>query len=172
MSKVFELETEIELWLSENKFFYEKSEKNYMKAYSRIEGFNERLRSGRMLLHDWKDLDTELSKMINRYKMPEEIVVYRGITKESYKQMSKDAETMSGSPKFLIERAYLSTSLIKGSELKSEIQLKINVPKGIAFLYIGKNSVSPEQTEMLFGKNTLMKEIGKNGNCIEVEVVI
>ena len=175
MYKVFKLEKEINLWVHKNKLFYEKKEENYMKAYSRIEGFNERLRAGRMLLDDWKYLDMELSKMINRYKMPERIVVFRGITNSAYKQMIKDAETIRGNnsfpAKYLIERAYMSTSLIKGRELKSEILLKIFVPKGINFLYIGENSVSPDQTEMLFGKNTVMQEIGQNGNCIEVEII-
>ena len=67
----------------------------------------------------------------------------------------------------IMSKGYMSTSLFNGVESYTDSPdiFKIRVPKGTKGLYIGGNTMSwVQEYEVLFGRNTILKVLGKNND--------
>ena len=172
-AREFYNQSEIEQWskLTFNKLTPD--EKEYLNAYTKDEFLNNKIRKGIKFSNENEKMDEYLSRIINKNKIGETIVVYRGISKEGYKGMKKaykDTYPNFDCDNKLFEKAYMSTSMIKGRELQYDYQLRIIVPKGTHAIYIGGISCSPYQVELLLGKNIVLKKIESSGRYIDVIV--
>jgi hypothetical protein len=100
------------------------------------ETINERYRQDR----PDKD-DLEIADMIALHTTKVNLVLYRGICKEVFLQMKKNAKNMDGVD--LYEKSFLQTSLVKGHESNAKYHLRIYVPLGTQAIYLG--NVNDEQ---------------------------
>lgn len=163
----------IKKWVNDTFKSLTEKENKCLQAYTnRGDNLNIALRKGNLLLSDYQNLDKELTKIINNNIINESIIVYRNITEYAYKCMKKDFKNKYSNVddvNMLLEKAYMSTSLIEGIGVCAEVQLKIMVPKGTHAIYIHhKNEL--EVHEILLGKNTILKIIGHENNYIKVIV--
>lgn len=166
---------EIDKWSLDNHLkLEEQSDIDFAYTYSKWDDFNISIRKERPLTAGEEILDNNLQRMLLKYKTPQNLVVYRGISKEAIKSMIRDAKCL---PKYMrhrktvLERGYLSTSLREEGTLNTEIQLKIYVPVGMPMILIDTHSIEPAQEEILFGKNILMRILSMKKNCIEVQML-
>lgn len=81
------------------------------------------------------ETDMEVAEMVNNHKTSTDIVVYRGVCEEVFKQMIENAKGIPGCD--LYEKAFLATSLVKGHECKDKTRLRIYVPAGTKAVYQG-----------------------------------
>lgn len=91
---------------------------------------SDRLRDDRVI-----EIDNEIIEMVSSYQIKTPVVVYRGLPKELLKNMKSNAKGIKGVD--LIDKGFLSTSLVKGHENEGEIYLRIFVDKGINAVYMG-----------------------------------
>lgn len=168
-AKEFYNKSDIEEWAKNTFKNLTITEEKNLYAYTKSESINNDIRMGEKLSFCNEKTDMYLSKIIDENIIKESIVVYRGITKEAYECMKKaykDKYPYSVDNNKLLEKAYMSTSLIDGNELKSYYKLIIVVPKGTHAIYIGDISCSPKQVELLLGKNTVLEVIEHIGKYI------
>lgn len=88
-----------------------------------------------------RDIDLQIADMVAMHGTRVPMVVYRGVCKDVFEQMRKNAESMDGVD--LYEKSFLQTSLVKGHETRSQYHLRIYVPKGTQAVYLG--NVNDEQ---------------------------
>jgi len=100
------------------------------------ENINDRFRKNRP-----DELDLEIADLISKNKTQIPHVLYRGVCKEVFQQMQRNARGMEGVD--LHEKSFLQTSLVKGQESKQIIRLRIYVPVGTEAIYLG--NVNDEQ---------------------------
>ena len=102
--------------------------KEYILASSG-EKINEDLRSG---TNDYK----EILEVFDKYKVKEDITIYRTVSPPIYNLMEEKAKNLNGVD--LFELGTLHTSLIKGCELRGDgYKLRIKVKKGTPAFYVG-----------------------------------
>lgn len=102
---------------------------------------------GYLLAHDGINMNWELregclnpmckkaSDVISKNKTKTDIVVYRGVSNEVYKEMKKAAKKIRGTDYY--EKGFLFASLVKGCELNTEIKMRIFIPKGQNAIFLG-----------------------------------
>lgn len=81
------------------------------------------------------ELDHKIEQMLKRYQIRKKVVVYRGIPPELLEKMFQYANGIKKAD--LVDKGFLSTSLIKGKEEPLEIRLRILVPEGTNAIYMG-----------------------------------
>lgn len=161
-AKEFYNKSDIEEWAKNTFKKLTITEEKNLYAYTNSESINKEIRMGEKLSSCNEKTDMYLSKIIDENIIKESIVVYRGIIKEAYECMKKaykDKYPYSVDNNKLLEKAYMSTSMLKEKIIHSDYQLRIVVPKGTHAIYIGNISYSPSQVELLLGKNTVLEII-------------
>lgn len=106
----------------------------YLLAHSG-ESINKRFRNDKT-----DTLDNEIVKMVSEHTTDTDLVLYRGICSYVYELMCDNAQGMNCD---FYEKGFLATSLVKGHELKSDVNMRIYVPAGTHVVYLG--NVNDEQ---------------------------
>lgn len=115
-----------------------------------------------------EECDLEFAENIlhNTTKIP--LVVYRGISKEVFRQMLENAKNINGID--LYEKAFLYTSLVKGFENPAEIYLRIFVPANTPAIYSGNVNYELERFyELVIATNYGLKIVSADNkyiNCL------
>ncbi|HFI0346429.1 TPA: ADP-ribosyltransferase [Streptococcus suis] len=110
------------------------------------------------------DLETFLAAFDN-YHTKKTLVLYRGVCPEVFCKNIQAAENLAGVE--LYDKAFLNTSLIKGSELNYTKKLRILVPKGTKAIYLGRVN-GEEFYEVIVTKGAKLKIISRDDcyyNC-------
>lgn len=135
---------------------YTREEPNYYK------NINKKLR-GKTLFFDKgnRERATLIHNALQKAEVPSPCTVYRGGPPDilgKYKNMTDDE--LVG--KVLLDKGFMSTSTVKGSEFGGSVKLEIHVPAGAkgAYLSNGISAVGQDEHEMLFDKGCRMKIIG------------
>ena len=135
---------------------YTKEQPNYYR------NINDKLRGKTFF---WESGNHERAQAIHealqRSSVPCDCTVYRGASNDAlgkYRNLS-DSDLVG---KVLLDKGFMSTSTIKGSEFGGDVKLEILVPKGSKGSYLGNGiSVAGEsEHEMLFDKGSRLKVIG------------
>lgn len=100
------------------------------------ESINERYRQNRA-----DDLDLKIAAMVAEHTTDTDLILYRGVCDYVYDLMVQNAKDIPNCD--LYEKAFLACSLVKGSEINSNIKLRIYVPAGTKCVYMG--NVNNEQ---------------------------
>ena len=145
--------------LSENE---KKAVQDYTKEYPNYyKNINAKLR-GKDFFWDNGNRDRAelIHQALQKSSVPCDCTVYRGASFAAlgkYKNLS-DNELIG---KVLLDKGFMSTSTIKGSEFSGDIKLEILVPKGSKGGYLGNGiSVAGEsEHEMLFDKGRRLKVV-------------
>ena len=85
--------------------------------------------------------DISISEMIATHCCKTDLVLYRGVIDHIFRQMQQNATSLPGVD--LFDKGFMSCSLVRGHELKSDHQLRIYVPAGSHVIYLG--NVNDEQ---------------------------
>lgn len=135
---------------------YTREEPNYYK------NINKKLR-GKTLFFDEgnRDRATLIHNALQKAEVPIPCTVYRGGPPDilgKYKNMTDDE--LVG--KVLLDKGFMSTSTVKGSEFGGSVKLEIHVPAGAkgAYLSNGISVIGQGEHEMLFDKGCRIKIIG------------
>ena len=93
--------------------------------------FNVPLRKKKPLAKDLQNRLKSINNAMNKYELPEDLEVYRGVTADMFGGLL-DAEKIKKyyMGRTMRDRGFVSTSSIQGKQFKKGIQLKIKVPKG------------------------------------------
>lgn len=125
------------------------------------ESINERYRQNRP-----DDIDTQISKTVEKNTTDTDIILYRGVCSYVYSLMIKNAKDIPDCD--LYEKGFLATSLLKGHELNSEIKLRIYVPSGTKAIYQGNVNYEPNfyEVDVMHGAKLKIISIDKTYiNC-------
>lgn len=127
------------------------------------ETINERLRN------DYDDSDVpNVAKTISQIQCKKNLVLYRGITNETYQQMKDAAKEYENID--LYDKGFLQTSLVKGQEIKREIRLRIFVPYGTNVIYLGNVNDEEEryyEVDVQYGAKLKIVSMDKTYiNCV------
>lgn len=144
--------------------------KKAISQYQKTSDVNYYLRTGQtagnLSENQTRDLVTKLDAAIEKSKMPEDVIVYRGVPDEAAVGWKVGA--------VIQDKGYVSTSL---SEKQTKIYavptlhstaavMEIRVPKGSSGAYMGVNKRSPDM-EVLLPRETKIRIVGKeNGRYI------
>ena len=112
--------------LKDNPFVYTME---YVLASS-AESINERWRSDCA-----SDEDHRIASALDKYCTSSPIVVYRGVCEHVYECMVANAKGIKGVD--LLEKGFMSTSLVKGCEIPYDIKLRIYIPYGNKCVFMG-----------------------------------
>lgn len=82
-----------------------------------------------------EELHKEIATGIAKITTQKDIVVYRGVNKDVFDLMKKNAKGIRGAN--LVEKSFMQTSLAKDVKLPGSIKLRIYVPKGTHAVYLG-----------------------------------
>ncbi|WP_159434103.1 ADP-ribosyltransferase [Clostridium grantii] len=162
-TKYNNMEEERELWMSmlseeEKKVIMEYSSDDEVegdKIYENINNVN------RIVDTKFKgnnlDRSELLSTAVRKSMVPDDITVYRGVGNDALGHLAnlQDYELIG---KKKVEMGFMSTSLRKGKEFKSDMIYEIKVPKGSSGAYI--RDISPfsnTEDEVLFDKMSLLE---------------
>ena len=115
------------------------------------------------------DIDIELLEALKRYILPNDIIVYRGIFEDDFKNMIKNAKIIGNCD--LYEKGLYSTSIVKGKqESKRAYQTRTFLPKGTNAVYLGDvNDEEKRYYEVLVQKGARLKIVSMDKsfiNCI------
>ncbi len=113
------------------------------------------------------DTDLEIEKMVSKNTIDKDIVLYRGVCEYVYNGMVYDAKSIPDCD--LYEKAFLSTSLVKGHEINCNIKLRIFVPAGTKAKYLGNVNYEQNFYEVAVMTGAKLKIISKDEeyiNCI------
>lgn len=105
----------------------------------------------------------QISNGISKFKLRHNITCYRVLDRDVYSAFSAGD--------LLIEKQFVSTSVVKSGTLNKPFKVTINVPKGTKGAYIEGLSKYKTQREFLLDKNLIYKVIAKNEGSIELEVI-
>ncbi len=108
----------------------------YLLAHSG-ESINEKYRKG----YNLDEEDKNIADMLKKYTTKQDIVVYRGVCDYVYEKMIENAKNNPGTD--LVEKGFLSTSLVKEQEINCKKKLRIYIPAGTNAVYMG--NVNDEQ---------------------------
>lgn len=118
-----------------------------------------------------KEEYTSISIMMAQHSTDTDLVLYRGICPDVYKDMKRNARKESNCN--LFEKGYLSCSLVKGKEKKAIYYLRIFIPAGTHVTYLG--NVNGEENiyyEVAVQHSSKLKVISKDNkyiNCLLTE---
>lgn len=101
----------------------------YCLAHS-AESINERYRQDRA-----DEIDLEIYETLKNYHTDTDLIVYRGVCGYVFNLMKENAKNKKGVD--LYEKAFMSTSLIKGKEINCKIRLRIYIPKDTNCVFMG-----------------------------------
>ncbi len=139
---------------------YTREEPNYYR------NINQKLR-GKTLFFDEgnRERAAMIHNALKKSEVPCSCTVYRGGPPDilgKYKNLS-DKELVG---KVLLDKGFMSTSTVKGSEFGGSVKLEIFVPAGAkgAYLSDGISAVGEGEHEMLFDKGCRMKIVGVKYN--------
>lgn len=130
------------------------------------ETINERFRQNRA-----DEYDYSMAKMVSENKLRAPLVVYRGVCEHVFKHMVENARNFKGVD--LIDKAMLSTSLVKGHEINAAYKLRIYVPCGVGAYYMG--DVNYEENlfyEVVLEKELRLKIVSIDNEYINCEALI
>jgi hypothetical protein len=143
--------------LSDDEFYalkdYTREEPNYYK------NINKKLRGKALFFEDGNRERADLiHNALQKAEVPVSCTVYRGGPPEmlgKYRNITDDE--LVG--KVLLDKGFMSTSTIKGSEFGGNVKLEIYVPAGAkgAYLSSGISAVGQGEHELLFDKGCRMK---------------
>lgn len=108
----------------------------------------------------------DLSQMVSNHKTQRPHVLYRGICFEVFKQMTQNATPFKGID--LYEKSFMQCSLVRGSEHKANLHLRIYVPEGIEAIYLGNIADNLKSYEVAIQRGVGLKIISidqKYINC-------
>lgn len=116
------------------------------------------------------DIDLQMPYMLNQYSTKAPIVVYRGVDPEIYQEMINAARHIKGVD--LKEKAFLSTSLVKGHERPAIIKLRIYIPAGTHAVYMGDvNYEEKKYYEVTIQHNSELKIISIDKEYINCKLI-
>ena len=128
--------------------------------------FNDIFREGR----DVGDDDCKyLTDMLDAHATKKDMVVYRGICKYVFEHMKENAKGMDGID--LLDKAFLQSSLVKGHESRTNIRLRIFMPKGTKAVYMGNVNDEQWYYEVTIQRETPLRVISVDKEYINCEVV-
>lgn len=110
--------------------------------------------------------------------VPDNIIVYRGVTKEAFGELAKHIESKQYDKlvdQVISEKGFLSTSIFKDAAFKERpILVKAKIPKGSKGAYIGYVSEYSNELELLFNRNTsyIINNAKENGNKLYVDITL
>mgnify|MGYP001028808108 CR=1 FL=1 len=143
------------------------AEFNALKDYTREEpnyykNINKKLRGKALFFEDGnRERAALIHNALQKAEVPSPCTVYRGGPPDilgKYKNMTDDE--LVG--KILLDKGFMSTSTVKGSEFGGSVKLEIHVPAGArgAYLSNGISAIGQGEHEMLFDKGCRMKITG------------
>ena len=122
-----------------------------------------------------KNISENIDKLMNKFKLDDDIVVYRGTEKKYYinKQIGSDfTEKVYYSTSYNKEIAKDFANVEKDITGNDGILLEIRIPKNTKCVYIGENNKIHDEGEILLSRNLKYKVINrKNDNYILLEVI-
>lgn len=122
---------------------------------------SQRLRSGYAT-----SIDLELVEALKVYVLKNDIVVYRGVYEDDFKNMIENARGVLGCD--LYEKGLFSTSIVRGKqESERAYQIRTFVPKGSNAVYLGDvNYEEKRYYEVLVQKGARLKIVSMDSNYI------
>jgi hypothetical protein len=130
---------------------------------SSAETINERYRSG----ESPNEAELAISEMISAHSTKRPIILYRGVCDHVFEQMIENAQGVKNAD--LLEKGFLSTSLVRGREIRCERRLRIYVPQGTAAVYLGNVNDEQFYYEVVVQHGAHLKVLSKDKtylNCI------
>ena len=115
--------------------------------------------------------DRDMAAMIAANSADCDLVLYRGISKNGFLQMVEDAKREQYKKKYILEKAFMSCSLVKGHELNHEVKLRIYVPKGTHLLYLGNVNDEQEFYEVVVQYGALLKVVSADKKYVNCELM-
>ena len=109
------------------------------------------------------------SKDIKKYKTKDVIIVYRGVKSEVMDNTIKAAKDIKDID--IYDKAFLNTSLIKGRQTVTDVNLRIYIPKGTCAFYAGDVNEELYSQEVIVQKGAKMKIISRDRNYINCYLV-
>ena len=106
---------------------------------------------------------SEISRAINKNKINYNLMVYRSLDVDYYKNMSIGD--------VFKEKQFLSTSISESGALNKPVSYVFFVRKGARAAYIEKLSKYPNQKELLLDKNSLLRVIFRQNGVTYLEVI-
>lgn len=103
--------------------------REYLLACS-AETINERMRNGTA-----EKIDLQIAEQVSNYAIRKDIVLYRGVDETTFEKMKVNAKGKKGID--LLEKGFLSTSLVKGHEIERPVKLRIYLQRGAAAVFMG-----------------------------------
>ena len=116
------------------------------------------------------EIDYKIEQMLKRYQIKKTVVVYRGIPHELFEKMYQYAKDIKGVD--LVEKGFLSTSLIKSKEEPLEKRLRILVPKGTNAVYMGDvNGEKERYYELTIQRGAHLRILSIDGKYINCQLL-
>ena len=122
--------------------------------------------NGRYRQNSMEEIDLRIADMVALHTTKVPCVLYRGVCELVFDQMKNNAKDMKGVD--LYEKAFMSTSLVKGCELKYRHRLRIYVPKGTEAVYLGNVNKEQHFYEVVLQHGSKLKIISRDNiyiNC-------
>ena len=113
--------------------------------------------------HKLEYYSSEISRAINKNKINYNLMVYRSLDVDYYKDMNIGD--------VFKEKQFLSTSISESGALNKPVSYVFFVRKGARAAYIEKLSKYPSQKELLLDKNSLLRVIFRQNGVTYLEVI-
>lgn len=168
--KKFNSPSDVDSWYKKNKLFFpsdNKTDKTTLKALDLYTAscssiFNGHLRYNIKISDCYQRYLTQMVKEISTFQIPDNIIVYRYISKGLLKEMCTSYPPKKGL--YLLDKGFMSTSLIKRnlekhrhSDPSLKILLKISVPAGTNGIYVGHLENMLKESEVILAPNTQLR---------------
>lgn len=140
-------------------------EKNSNKFYAKLNEYLRCKQKGIGLYDEFYEKYSEsISSGISKFNLKENVVCYRGSNHdETYG--AKEGEAY-------INPSFLSTSISSHMAFSKKYSYTVYIPRNTRCAFIDSVSKFKKQKEMLIDKDTKLKVLSRNGNHIELEVVL
>lgn len=128
------------------------------------ETVNERFRQDKA-----DNIDLQIADMVTLHTTDTDLVLYRGVCDYVYDLMKENAKNLPDCD--LYEKGFLATSLVKGHEINSKINLRIYVPAGTKCVYMGNVNEEQEYYEVDVMHSSKLKIISMDKEYINCKLL-
>lgn len=161
---------EVDLWYEKNKFYFpsdNKTDKEFLEALNLYTAsvnhiFNGHLRYNIEIDDFYQQHLSQMVKKIPTYHIPNNIIVYRYISKGLLKEMCPSYPPKTGM--VIHDKGFMSTTLIRESldthrqaDISLKILLEISVPAGTPGTYVGHLKNMLAEYEVILAPNTQLR---------------
>lgn len=115
--------------------------------------------------------DLAIADMVESHSTQVPLILYRGVCEDVFQLMLENAEELEDTD--LYEKGFMPTSLVKGSEILSDYQLRIHVPAGAHVVYLGNvNNELSRYPEVVIQRGSKLRIHSICGGYINCELIL